>query len=95
MLCSLCRKHSRRPKKTAVGKAVWIDLPCCNFVRQSLVRHSKTDHHVAALKLEASLVSSKRDGRITMAFEHVVSAERKAFLGYLKCMGQLTCRTSV
>ena len=65
MLCSLCRKHNHRPKKVPVGKAAWIGVPCCNLVCQSLVRHSKVDHHIAAVKLEASLVSSKRDGGIT------------------------------
>ena len=28
MLCGLCRKHSRCPKKVAVGMAIWVDLPC-------------------------------------------------------------------
>ena len=63
MLCTLCHKHSRRPKKTPVGKAVWVDLPCNNLVRQSLVRHSKTDHHFAALELEMALASSVTCGQ--------------------------------
>ena len=28
MMCALCRKHNRRPRKVPVGKAVWVDLPC-------------------------------------------------------------------
>ena len=33
MLCSLCRKHSRRPQKSVVGKAVWTDTPCRSITR--------------------------------------------------------------
>ena len=36
--------------------------------------------------MEADLCSSKRDGGIAMAFQRVVSAQRKAFIGALKCM---------
>ena len=25
MLCTLCRKHNRRPRKVPIGKAIWID----------------------------------------------------------------------
>ena len=40
MLCSLCHKHSRRPKKSVVGKAVWTDTPCQSITRQALMKHS-------------------------------------------------------
>ena len=39
-----------------------------------------------AVKMEATLSSSRADGGIRMAFECVVSAERKAMIGALKCM---------
>ena len=46
MFCHLCQKQSRRPKKVAVGKAIWVDLPCTTITRQSLVRHSQNECHV-------------------------------------------------
>ena len=86
MLCTLCRKHSRRPKKSVVGRAVWTDILCCSITRQALVKHSQSESHVDAVKLEAALSSSRVDSGIEMAFQCVVSAERKALIGALKCM---------
>ena len=28
MLCSLCKKPNRRPKKVLFGRAIWVDIPC-------------------------------------------------------------------
>ena len=92
MLCSLCRKHNRRPKKVLVGRAIWVDLPCKNLTRQSLVGHGRSACHTLAITMEADLASSLRDGGIEMALDRVVSAERKAFIGALKCMYFLTKR---
>lgn len=86
MLCSLCRKHSRRPKKSVVGKAVWTDTPCRSITRQALVKHSRSESHTDAVKLEAALGSARTEGGIERAFQRVVSAERKAMIGSLKCM---------
>ena len=86
MLCSLCRKHSRRPAKARVGRAVWVDIPCRSLTRLSLVKHAKSESHCFAVQMEADLCSSKRDGGIAMALQRVVSAHRKAFIGALKCM---------
>ena len=86
LFCDWCRKHSRRPKKVGVGKATWIDLPCTTITRQSLVRHSKSECHVTATKMEVDLASAKKCGGIERAFDQVVSAEKKAFIGALKCM---------
>ena len=77
MLRSLCRKHSRRPQKSQVGKAVWIDTP---IIRQALVKHGRSGSHTDAVKLEAALDSARTDGEIERAFQRVVSAERKAML---------------
>ena len=41
MLCSLCRKHCRRPRKSIVGKAVWTDEPRRMITRQALVKHGQ------------------------------------------------------
>ncbi len=86
MMCSLCRKHSRRPKKAALGRAVWVDVACKSLIKQSLVKHGQSESHISAVKMEADLCSTRVDGGIAMAFQRVVSAQRKAFLGALKCM---------
>ena len=86
MLCSLCRKHSRRPKKSVVGKAVWTDTPCRSITRQTLMKHSRSESHTDAVKLEAALGSARTDDGIERAFQRVVSTERKAMIGSLKCM---------
>ena len=86
MMCSLCRKHSRRHPKIPIGRAVWVDLPCKTLQRNSLVKHGQGEPHKLAVKMEADLATSKRDGGIAMALQQVVSARRKAFFGALKCM---------
>ena len=48
--------------------------------------HSQSECHVIAKKIEADLVSSRKDGVIQKDFDRVVSAERRAFLGGFKCM---------
>ena len=86
MFCSLCRKHSLRPKKVAAGRPTWVDLPCKTLVRQSLKKHCESDSHRAVMEMECVLASSGKDGGIAMALEKVVLAERKAFIGALKAM---------
>ena len=54
MLCVLVRKHNRRPGKVPVGKAIWVDLPCKNRTRQSLVNHTKSASHQLAVRIEIS-----------------------------------------
>ena len=58
MFCTLCCKRSRRPKKFIVGRVVWTDVPCWSIARQALVKHSQSESHVDAVKLEAALSSS-------------------------------------
>ena len=87
---SLCRKHSRRPRKSVVGRAIRTDIPCQSITRQALVKHSQSESHVEAMKMEAILCSSTGDSGIRMAFECVASEERKAMLGALKCIYFLT-----
>ena len=45
-----------------------------------------------AKKMEADLVSSRKDGDIEKAFDRVVSAEGRVFIGGLKCMSFLNRR---
>ncbi len=92
MLCSLCRKHSRRLAKARVGRAVWVDVPCRTLTRLSLVKHAKCNSHLFAVQMKADLCSAKKDGGIAMSLQQVVSAQRKAFIGALKCMYFLTHR---
>ena len=69
MLCKLCRKHGRRPQKVIIRRAVWVDLPCKPVIRQSLVRHNKSEAHITAVKMEADLCSFRIDGGIAMALQ--------------------------
>ena len=50
------------------------------------MKHSQSESHVEAVKMEATLCSSRGDSGIRMAFERVALAERKAMLGTLKRM---------
>ena len=81
MVCTLCRKFSRRPQKCVLRKAVWVDVPCKTVRRSSLLLHKDSNSHK-----EVTLQASKKDGGIHKALESVVSAQRKAFIGALKCM---------
>lgn len=56
------------------------------------MRHSQSECHVTAKKIEADLVSSRKHGGIKKAFDQVVSAERRAFIGGLKYMHFLSKR---
>ena len=49
------------------------------------MKHSQSESHVEAMRMEAILRSSTGDNGIRMAFECVASVERKAMLGALKC----------
>ena len=82
----------RHPQKSVVGKAVWTDTPCRSITRQALVKHSRSESHVDAVKLEAALGLARTDGGIERAFQRVVSAERKAMIGLLKCIYFLSKR---
>ena len=63
-----------------------MDLAFKSLIKQSLVKQSKSESHISAVQMEADLCSSKRDGGIAMAFQRVVSAQRKVIIGALKCM---------
>jgi hypothetical protein len=92
MVCDLCRKFSRRPVKSGPGRAVWVDIPCKTIRRSALVSHTESKSHKEAVEMEVSLRASKNDGGIEGALDSVVSAQRKAFIGALKCMYFLTKR---
>ena len=85
MLCKLCRKHNQRPQRVRQECAVWVDVPCFNFKRETLKEHEKTNHHNVAVNMDVQLGLTAVDGGIEGAFKEVSSAERKAFIGHLKC----------
>ena len=70
-------KYSRRLRKSVIRRAVWTDAPCQLITRQALVKHSQSESHVEAVKMEATLCSSRGDSGIRMVFERVALAERK------------------
>ena len=50
------------------------------------MKHSRSsESHIDAMKMEAALGSSRTDGGIEMAIQRVISTERKAMIGSLKC----------
>jgi hypothetical protein len=54
LLCSICKKHQRRPKKCIPGRAVWIDIPCSSIRKASLSLHKESDSHKEALLFDAA-----------------------------------------
>ena len=68
------------------GKAVWVDFPCKTIRRASLILHRDSKSHAEAIQMETSLQASRKDGGIERALDNVVSAQRKAFIGALKCI---------
>ena len=56
------------------------------------MKHRRSESHTDAVKLKAVICSARTDGGIERAFQRVVSAERKATMGSLKCMYFLTKR---
>ena len=72
MLCKLCRKHNnQKSQRVRQGCAVWVGVPCFNYKQDALKEH-KTYHHNAAVNMKAQI--------------GLMRAERKAFIGHLKCM---------
>ena len=44
------------------------------------MKHSQSESHIEAVRMETTLCSSREDGGIRMALERVASAERRAIL---------------
>ena len=86
MWCNLCKEINCRPKRAPLGKAVWIEVPCKTITRQRLVEHLESDCHKEAMRITSSRRLAERRGGITEAFDEVVTEQKKAFIGHLKCM---------
>ena len=90
MLCHLCRKHSKRPTKSALGKATWVDVPCVTLNREAVLRHSRSQSHQDAVTAETNLGM----GFMELAYKEAISVEWKSISGILKCLNWL-CKEEV
>ena len=86
MVCLLCTKHGRRPKRVALGKAVWVDIPCVSVRLDVVQKHAASEIHREAIRIEMALAGKGTQRLIQPDANPVTSAEKKAFIGYLKCM---------
>lgn len=59
MLCTLCIRHQRRPQRSSVGSATWIDVPCTWLVRGALNRHQKSVTYQEAMAFESNRLAPK------------------------------------
>lgn len=78
MLCDLCIRHQRRPKKCIPGRAVWVDIPCTSIRRAACVAHKATDAHKEACLFETA--SSSTRGGIEAGFVREEQVNRKAMI---------------
>lgn len=65
LLCSLCRRHSRRQRN---GTGTWAERPCTYLRKDMLERHEKSVMHRDAKERETTRMASQRDGGIKQAF---------------------------
>ena len=54
-----------------VRKAVWNDVPCQSITSPALVKHSRSESHIDAMKMEAAIGSAWTDWGIEMALKRV------------------------
>ena len=71
MVCSLCHKHCRWSNKSIIRKVVWNDVPCQSITWPALVKHSRSESDIDAMKMEAAIGSARTDWRIGMALKRV------------------------
>ena len=86
MWCKVCLRMKCRPIRAPFGKAAWIEAPCRTITRQSLVLHQASECHREAIRKETSQALVDRHGGIAESFNRVISDQKKAFIGNLKCM---------
>lgn len=66
--------------------ATWVEAPCNVITRRSLTEHSQSNCHNEAMSLETTQPVAHRQWGIAEAFDTVVSLQKKALVGHLKCM---------
>ena len=86
ILCSIYCKTNRRPVRAPLGKAVWVEVPCKTTTRQSLKEYLESSCHTEAMRVESTRALVKKQGGISVCFDTIVSIQKKAFIGHLKCM---------
>ena len=86
MLCSICCKTNCRPVRAPLGKAAWIEVPCKTITRQSLKEHLESSCHKESMRMESTRALVEKQGGISACFDTIVSIQKKAFIGHLKCM---------
>lgn len=84
MKCNLCTKHQRRPKKCVPGKAAWVDLPCSWMVRESILRHGRSETHKEAVAFEGARVLANTS--LATAVEKEVTLNEMAMESAMKCL---------
>ena len=84
MLCDLCVRHQRQPKKSVPGKAVWVDVPCSWLVRESLTRHARSDTHKEAIAFEGARVLTNTS--LSTALEKESCINEMAMESAMKCL---------
>ncbi|XP_076113346.1 zinc finger protein 862-like [Mytilus galloprovincialis] len=84
MKCNLCTKHQRRPKKCVPGKAAWVDLPCLWMVRESILRHGRSETHKEAVAFEGARVLANTS--LATAVEKEVTLNEMAMESAMKCL---------
>ena len=72
LLCSIYQKTQSRPKRYALGNAIWIDTPCKTLTRQSLLEHVRSSCHESAVSKEATHALPSNDDRI----RHICTEKR-------------------
>lgn len=91
MLCELCIKHQRRPKKCPAGRAVWVDIPCTSIRRASLSLHKDSDSHKEATVFETT---SKTTAGIEAGFIREEEVNRVALTASMKLLYML-CKEEI
>jgi hypothetical protein len=80
MSCTLCIKHK---VKTRSDSGIWTTKPCLSITGQAIKRHLKSEMHQDAVFCEKQALCTTN---IQDALGLVVSLERRAFLGALRCL---------
>lgn len=92
MLCDLCIRHQRRPKKCVIGRAVWVDLPCSSIRRAACVAHKETESHKEACLFEAAASSTSQG--IEAGFVREEAVNRKAMIAAMTVLYML-CKEEI
>ncbi|WAR09066.1 hypothetical protein MAR_019024, partial [Mya arenaria] len=68
VICSLCIRHQRRPKKCPAGRATRVEVPCTTVRRQACKTLQDSDSHKEAVVFE-STAATTAGGRDSAPYE--------------------------